>query len=54
MILYHEKHSRLMQWVIWYEEFMVKSWGARRGLPGMCPQISQPQAKVLWKEHVDA
>jgi len=43
-----------MQWVIWYEEFMVKSWGARRGLPGMCPQISQPQAKVLWKEHVDA
>jgi hypothetical protein len=32
--------------LVW--RFCGKKWGARRGLPGMCPQIRQPQAELLW------
>ena len=42
-----------MQWVIWYEGFVVKV-GCTPRLTRMCPQIRQPQAEVLWKEHFDA
>ena len=33
-----------------------EKWGSHRGFPGMCAQIRQYQAEVLWKErdHVDA
>ena len=30
-----------------------RKWGARRGLPGMCPQICYPQAEVLCKAEVN-
>ena len=31
-----------------------EKWGSHRGFPGMCAQIRQYQAEVLWKEHFDA
>ena len=38
------KYPRLVQWVIWYEEF-GKKWGSRRGQLGMCPITCTIQAQ---------
>ena len=43
-----------MQWVLWYEEFVVKSGVHAAAYQACAPQIRQPQAEVLCKENVDA
>jgi len=49
---YHQESCDLEWWVACCEDFVVRSEGAHRDLPGMCPQIWQPQAEVLWKAEV--
>jgi hypothetical protein len=42
MILYHQKQPRLVQWVIWYEEFVVES-----GVHAAAYQACAPQLAVF-------
>jgi hypothetical protein len=44
-----------MQWVLWYEEFVVKSGVHAAAYQACVPQLGSLKQELLWKgEHFDA